>query len=154
MDGHWKLSMLNIWFCGLHTWSQASLKCKWNVFYYWIWKSSKNQEDRRLPFQVRGQVLSRDKFSLSADITFMSHRWLRYTMTAKQVNVAIDVFLVWLPVKYCDMLHNFFCIRRVYYKTLIPWKPMSYCILNIKWRHNHYQTSRHVFDRLMWWKIK
>ena len=28
-----------------------NLKCKWNVFFYSrIWKSSKNQEDRRLPF--------------------------------------------------------------------------------------------------------
>ena len=27
------------------------LKCKWNVFFYSrIWKSSKNKEDRRLPF--------------------------------------------------------------------------------------------------------
>ena len=39
----------------------------------------------KLKHQVRGQFLSRD-------ITFMSHRWLRYTMTAKQVNAAIDVF--------------------------------------------------------------
>ena len=38
--------------------------------------------------------LSRDKFILSRDITFMSHRWLHYTMTTKQVNAAIDVFLV------------------------------------------------------------
>ena len=30
----------------------------------------------KLKHQVRGQILSRD-------ITFMSHRWLRYTMTAK-----------------------------------------------------------------------
>ena len=29
-------------------------------------------------------------------------------MTAKQLNAAIDVFLVGLPVKYCDMLHHFF----------------------------------------------
>ena len=34
------------------------------------------------------------KFILSGDITFMSHRWLHYTMTAKQVHAAIDVFLV------------------------------------------------------------
>ena len=41
-----------------------------------------------LKHQVRGQLLSRD-------ITFMSHRWLRYTMTAKQIdaaNTAIYVF--------------------------------------------------------------
>ena len=37
--------------------------------------------------QVKGQFLSRD-------ITVMSYRWLRYTMTAKQVNAAINVFLV------------------------------------------------------------
>ena len=40
------------------------------------------------------QVMSRDKFILLRDITFMLHRWLHYTMTAKQVNAAIDVFLV------------------------------------------------------------
>ena len=67
----------------------------------------------KLKHQVRGQFLSRD-------ITFMSYLWLRYTMTAKHVNAAIDVFLVLLPVKYCDMLHNFFCVCQVYYKTLIP----------------------------------
>ena len=48
-----------------------------------------------------------DKFILSRDITFMSHWRLRYIMTVKQVNAAIDVFLVWLPVNYCDMLHHF-----------------------------------------------
>ena len=48
----------------------------------------------KLKHQVRGDVLSRDKFILSRDITFMSHRWLRYTMNAKQVNAAMDVFLV------------------------------------------------------------
>ena len=79
----------------------------------------------KLKHQVRGQLLSRD-------ITFVLHRWLRYTMTARQVNAAKGVFLVWPPVKYCYMLHHFFCIRRVYYKTLIPLKPMSYYILNIK----------------------
>ena len=41
----------------------------------------------RLKHQVRGQFLSRD-------ITFLSHRWLRYTMTSKQVNATIDLFLV------------------------------------------------------------
>ena len=39
--------------------------------------------------QVRGRFLN-----LSRDITFMSHRWLHYTMAAKQVNAAIVVFLV------------------------------------------------------------
>ena len=48
----------------------------------------------KLKHQIKGQILSRDKFILSRDVTFMSHRWLRYTMTAKQVNAAIDVFLV------------------------------------------------------------
>ena len=48
----------------------------------------------KLKHQVRGQFLSRDKFILSRDINFMSRRWLCYTMTAKQVNTAIDVFLV------------------------------------------------------------
>ena len=37
---------------------------------------------------------SKHQFILSRDVTFMSHRWLGYTMTAKQVNAAIDVFLV------------------------------------------------------------
>ena len=48
----------------------------------------------KLKHQVRGQFLSRNKFILSHDITVMSNRWLRCTMTAKQVNAAIDVFLV------------------------------------------------------------
>ena len=48
----------------------------------------------KLKHQVREQFLSCDKFILSRDIIFMLHRWLRYTMTAKQVNAAIDVFLV------------------------------------------------------------
>ena len=48
----------------------------------------------KLKHQVRGQFLSRNKFILSRDITFMSHQWLRYIMTAKQANAAIDVFLV------------------------------------------------------------
>ena len=38
-------------------------------------------------------------------------------MTEKQVHAAIDVFLVSLPVKYCDMLHHFFCIRHNHYQT-------------------------------------
>ena len=48
----------------------------------------------KLKHQVRGHFLSCDKFILSRDITLMSHRWLRYNMTAKQVDVAMDVFLV------------------------------------------------------------
>ena len=48
----------------------------------------------KLKHQVRGQFLSRGKFILSHDVTSMLPRWLRYTMTAKQVNAAIDVFLV------------------------------------------------------------
>ena len=48
----------------------------------------------KLKDQVKGQFLSRDKFILLHDITFMLNWWLRYTMTAKQVNAAIDVFLV------------------------------------------------------------
>ena len=46
----------------------------------------------KLKHQVRGQFLSHNKFILSRDITFISHRWLCYTMTAKQINAAIDVF--------------------------------------------------------------
>ena len=30
------------------------------------------------------------------------------------------------------MLHHFFYIRRVYYKTLVRWKPISYYVLNIQ----------------------
>ena len=48
----------------------------------------------KLKHHARGQILSRDKFILSRDVTFMSYRWLRYTMTVKQVNAAIDVVLV------------------------------------------------------------
>ena len=43
----------------------------------------------RLRDQVKGQLLSGDKFTLPCDITFMSHRWLRYTMTAKQIDAAL-----------------------------------------------------------------
>ena len=80
----------------------------------------------KLKHQVREQLLSRDKFIPSRDITFMSHRWLRYTMTAKHVNAAIDVFLVWLPVKYCDMLHHFssafvgYIIKHLFHENLCP----------------------------------
>ena len=45
----------------------------------------------KLKHQVRGQFLSRDKFILSHDITFMSHRWLGYTMSAKEVSAAIGL---------------------------------------------------------------
>ena len=48
----------------------------------------------KLKHQVRGQFLSCEEFILSRDITFMSHQWLRYAMTAKQVNAAIEVILV------------------------------------------------------------
>ena len=48
----------------------------------------------KLKHEVRGRFLSRDKFILLHDIPFMSRRWLHYAMTAKQVNPAIDVFLV------------------------------------------------------------
>ena len=44
--------------------------------------------------QVRGQFLSRDKFILSRDITFMSRRSLHHNITEKQINAAIDVFIV------------------------------------------------------------
>ena len=50
----------------------------------------------KLKHQVRGKFLRREKFTLLCDVTFMSHQSLHYTMTAKQVNVAIDVFLVHL----------------------------------------------------------
>ena len=51
--------------------------------------------------QVRGQ-LCRAKIQFSCRISgYLT------LITAKQVNAPIDVFLVWLPVKYCDMLHYF-----------------------------------------------
>ena len=55
---------------------------------------------------------------LSGDIISRSHWRLRYTMIAKQTDVARDVFLVCLPVKCCDMLHHFFCNRRYIIKHL------------------------------------
>ena len=48
----------------------------------------------KLKHQVKVQFLWRLKFILSRDVTSMSHRWLRYTMNAKQANAVIDVFLV------------------------------------------------------------
>ena len=39
----------------------------------------------KLYHQVGGQVLSRDKFILLYNIIFMSHRWLRYTVPARQI---------------------------------------------------------------------
>ena len=95
-----------------------SLKWKYNEKYQleicskcdriWFWsklrwvcrKLSEMMWSNKLKHKVRGQILSRD-------VTFMSHRWLRYTMTAKHVNAAIVALLVWLAVKYCDMLHHF-----------------------------------------------
>ena len=45
-------------------------------------------------------------------------------MTAKQVNAAIDLFLVLLPVKYCDMLHRvafaWDIIRHFLHENLCP----------------------------------
>ena len=52
---------------------------------YFVASIQKMSRDK-LKHQIRGQFLLRD-------ITFMCHRWLRYAMTAKQVNAAIDVFL-------------------------------------------------------------
>ena len=61
----------------------------------------------KLKHQTGRDVLQHDQFIFSCDITFMLHRRLRNTMTAKQVDVAIDVFIILLPVKYCDLLHHF-----------------------------------------------
>ena len=92
----------------------------------------------KLKYKVKGQFLSSYKFILSRDTTFMLCRWLRYTMTAKQGNTAIDVFLVWLPVKYCNILYHFFCIRRAYWAipenihtplwTTLNWVPKNFRI--------------------------
>ena len=49
----------------------------------------------------------------------MLHWRLRYTMTGKQADAAIDVF----SLTTCEVLQHaapFFCIRQVYHKTLIP----------------------------------
>ena len=94
-----------------------------------IQKMSRN----KLKHQVRGQFMSCDKFILSHD---MSHRWLRYTMTAKQVNAAIDVFLVyylWTVATCCMVLC---CIRLVYYKTLIPWKHNKYVLSHFEHKND------------------
>ena len=48
----------------------------------------------KLKHQVRQQFLSPEKFILSHDKTFMSHWRLRYTMNGKQVDAAIDTFLI------------------------------------------------------------
>ena len=48
---------------------------------------------RKVETLSKRTILPRDKCILSRDITFMSHLWLRYTMTAEQVNAATDVFL-------------------------------------------------------------
>ena len=56
--------------------------------------SSQVMSHDKLKHQVIEQFLSHDKFILLRDITFMFYRWLRYTMTAKLINAAIDVFLV------------------------------------------------------------
>ena len=60
------------------------------------------------------------------------------TMTVKHVHAAIDAFLVWLSVKYYDILFHFACIRTVYYKTLIPWLFMFCYVFNVK------MTSRFI----------
>ena len=62
--------------------------------------------------QVRGQFLSLE------NTIFMSHRWLPYNDNCKTSKCSNRCILVSLPVKYCDMLHQFFCIRRVYIKHL------------------------------------
>ena len=36
----------------------------------------------------------------------MSRRRLNNTMIVKHLDAAIDAFLVWTPVKYCDMLQH------------------------------------------------
>ena len=60
----------------------------------WICRKHSNDVARQAEIPGERKSLARDKFILSRDITFMSQRWLRYTMTAKQVNAAIVVFLV------------------------------------------------------------
>ena len=48
----------------------------------------------RAKHQVKQQLLSGNKFILLHDITFILHWRLRYGMTGKQTNAAIDAFLV------------------------------------------------------------
>ena len=43
--------------------------------------------------------------NLSCCTTYLSCFIRGYDLTANQVNAAINIFLVCLPVKYCDMLH-------------------------------------------------
>ena len=57
----------------------------------------------KLKHQVREQVLPRD-------ITFMSHWWLRYIMTAKQVNVSFLIGQFVDCVTPGGLFRTFFCI--------------------------------------------
>ena len=79
-------------------------------------------------------LVARHSFYVALEVT-LYHDW----KTSRCCNRDI---LVWITMKYCDMLHHFCCFRAVYCKTLIPSMPMSYYVLNIKRRHNHYQTSQ------------
>ena len=90
----------------------------------------------KLKHQIRRQFLSHDKFILYRDIAFMWHRWLRFTMTAKQVNAAIDVFLVWRIVT-CYITFSAsvgYIIKHFFHENLCP-----ITFWTKKWRHNHYQ---------------
>ena len=71
------------------------------------------------------QIMSSDKFKHQEDFFVAPHNFhvasvatLYHDHKTAKCDAAISVFSVCLPVKYCDMLHQFFCIRRVYCKTL------------------------------------
>ena len=70
----------------------------------------------KLKRQISQQFLSRDKFTLSQDMTFMSR--LHYTIV-KQIDATIDALLVQLPVNFCDMLHH---VVLHLYSIIIIWQ--------------------------------
>ena len=90
---------------------------------------------------LRQQILSCDKFILSILSRNKSNLPLEGTLSHDcKIGTCCNVteaFSVWLPAECCDMLHRFSCIRLVYYKTLLPWMPMFYYILSLRWRHSY-----------------
>ena len=78
-------------------------------------------------------ILSRDKFILSHDMTFMSHRGYIIPITTKHMHVDATKCVYLLPITTATFFTVlWYCIRLVHYKTLIPCIPMFCYILNIK----------------------
>ena len=51
----------------------------------WIYRKYSNDVARQVETPSKGTIfVARDKFILSRDITYISHWWLRYSMTAKK----------------------------------------------------------------------